>query len=78
MAVLEKYSIGQPPSVSLWMEEVLPSPGALPRPLGQARTDGSRHLILSGWELKQSKIPHAGKRPEEEPAEVAVAGLASP
>lgn len=78
MAVLEKYGIGQPPSVSLWMEEVLPSPGALPRAPGQARTDGSGHLILSGWELKQSKIPSAGKGPEEEPTEAAMAGVVPP
>lgn len=47
VAVLEKYSIGQSPSVSLWMENMLPSLGSLPRSLGPARTDGSRHLVVS-------------------------------
>lgn len=73
VAVLEKYGIGQPPSVSFWVEEVLRAPGALPRPAGQARTDGSRHLILSGWEAKQSTILGAGKGLEKGPA-----GVSSP
>lgn len=61
MAVLEKYNTGQPPSVPLWIEEVLPSPGTLLRPLGQAGTDGSGHLMLSCWELQQEKIPSTAK-----------------
>lgn len=78
VAVLEKYSIGQPPSVSLWMEGMLPSLGALPRPLGPARTDGSGHLMVSCWKLKQSKIPGADKGLEEESLEAAASGVASP
>lgn len=74
VVVLEKYGIGQPPSVSLWLEEVLPSPGALLRPPRQAGTDGSGYLILSSREAKQSRIPSAGKGPEEEPTEAAAAG----
>lgn len=70
-----KYDIGQPPSVPLWGwgggRRCCPPHLTLLRPLGRARTDGSRRLILSGWEAKQSRIPHAGKGLEKGPATAA-------
>lgn len=60
------------------MHPVLPSLGALPRPPGPARTDGSRHLVESGWELKQSRIPNSDKGLEGESLEAAASGVTSP